>query len=294
MKQHKFWAWLIALLVPAAATGQAHFHCSLQVNNEREAVVWHDEAVTFSLSMRNYEAWEDARYNRSVDGQLQAVDDQLAKKEISAEAHRREREELEKLRRRVRADTLGSAVNPWQQQVKFQARLKATGETVKLPVFPFSAAFTSPVAVLDGEGWYSQDFGIRPEQLAAMKPGEYDISVSLAGESSNAVKLVVREQKMPPEVAASEAMRLKLGRFFLAAKELGEAANYTAQILLANPNSLDGSSLQGEILLAQGKYLDALFQLNRALEIFNQTADTQEEPEHLLELIERAREKRGN
>ncbi len=288
MKQYKFWAWLTILLLPVAATGQTHFHCSLQVNNEREAVVWHDEAVTFSLSMRNYEAWEDARYNRSVDGQLQAVDEQLKKKEISAEAHRREREELEKLRRRVRADTLGSAAKPWQQMVKFQARLTATGETVRLPVFPFPTAFTSPVAVLDGEGWYSQDFGIRPEQLAAMKAGEYDISVSLAGEPSNAVKLVVRAEKMPPDVAASEAMRLKLGRFFLAAKEWEKAADYTFEILRANPNSLDGLSLEGEILLGQGMYQDALLRLNRALEIFNQTAGMQEEPEHLLELIERA------
>jgi tetratricopeptide (TPR) repeat protein len=89
-------------------------------------------------------------------------------------------------------------------------------------------------------------------------------------------------------------MRLKQGRFFLAAKEWERAAVYANQILLASPNSLDGLSLQGEILLAQGKYRDALLSLNRALEIFNQTADTQEEPEHLLELIELAREKRGN
>lgn len=58
------------------------------------------------------------------------------------------------------------------------------------------------------------------------------------------LKLVVREQKMPSDVAVSEAMRLLLGRLFLAAQDWARAANDTAQILLANPNSLDGPSLR--------------------------------------------------
>jgi tetratricopeptide (TPR) repeat protein len=151
------------------------------------------------------------------------------------------------------------------------------------------------IAVLNETGYYTAYFGIDDDKMKNIPAGIYELIASIEGETSEPVKLEIKELVIPASIASGEEMLIKLGQYYWHAGDAAKGMIYANQLLQKDPVSLDGLSLKGDLLVLENSYAAALESYSKAVkEYYKQNGAAADPPEYLLKMITWLKQQSGS
>jgi hypothetical protein len=218
---------------------------------------------------------------------MEVLNELLKQGTIKQDEYDREKNSIEKNRRKTEPVTLGSVTSPWTSAISFKVMNTGTRNYIDLPLKLMKKPATGGEALMDAGEYYMACYGISPEAMGAVPPGTYAIECFINNIPSNAVLLTVKTGMMSEAIAGSEPVLLRSGRYFWHDEDGVKAMQYADRILEVNPASLDGLSLKADGQVMQKQYLPALETYNVAVkEYYRQNGANAEPPEYLLSMID--------
>ncbi len=281
----------IALLLVSLFQLQAQrININLSINEGKEAVVFQDEPIIFDLAIYNKKAQADRRWNIAGEERMKELDELLKQGKIKQEDYDKEKASIEKNRRTPssieidlteRKNKIDAIV--WKQN---RTNAGANAYPVHLPIKPVGGPARDKV-LLDADGYYILSYVIAPGDLKSVAPGTYLIECSINNFPSNQVSLILKSGVMNEAMANSEAVLLRMGRYYQQVDSGDKVVEFADKILVKNPVSVDGLSLKGDGQVLQKYYLPALETFNKAVkEYYRQNGADSEPPEYLQSRIE--------
>lgn len=285
--------FLVMLSAGSVITGDIsaqRFNVSLLVNEQDKIyTAYHDEPVLLTISVMNLQAYEDQRWNRRADLSIAGINEAYEKGKMKREEYENEKKYILDNKRIFRFETIGTEENPWYTSIRFIVT-KDGRDTVQLPFRLMKDSEQAKVAMLDTINSYFVLYGITPADLVKQQPGNYEISVEIAGVQSGKVVLNVRDARLSPAELKTEAVQMQFAGYYLNEPDIDKALVHIENILRNDSNSIAGLMLRGEIKIRIHDYKEALHDFERALKSYIMQGN-KEAPEYIIGMVEGVRQK---
>jgi tetratricopeptide (TPR) repeat protein len=273
------------------AGAQQNFSLLCEVGEEKSVSLYRDEPLVVSITLTNEAVQENQKWNRSADLYIKSLEAQYDSGKITLEEFVKEKERVLKDKRPVKADTVGSAANPWYRQIRFQVFFNDSMIKSSWPLALLGTPPEDSVAILDEEGYYVARFHLPPEKVLLLTPGKYRLKALLKNVSDE-VTITIKPNKMPIPVYLSIPKQLELSRYYLDAENSSRAFGHATSILQKDPTNLEALVLRGESFILMRSYKKALADFEKALQVHQKRfPNSLEPPEYLLFRIEWLKER---
>jgi hypothetical protein len=275
----------IASLVLALPLSPLHSQTPISISlDPTQSSIYRDQPFIISVTVTNPGAQYARRWNMSADGRVKELDDLLKQGKIKREQYELEKKSIEGQKKKASRVTIGSPASPWYEQVQWS--FTGNGRTIASPFTYLSNPASEAIADVDGQGIYTAWFGISPEKMQQLAPGNYSISATLQG-ATVTVSLEVKNLKTPATASATDSLQLQHGYYYWHANEPAKGLVHAENILTRNPASIAGLSLKGDLLVLQNQWDAAWQAYTRALGEYNKKyPGSKEMPEYLMVSIE--------
>ena len=277
--------YLMFILISAHVYSQPTFSIHLRIETKQTYTVYHNEPLIFTTSLLNQKLQHDQEWNQAANEWLAEVTANYNAGKLSKEEFEKEIKIITDGKKQIDVDTIGRFRLPWFRQLQFQIFMNNVRQS-PWPIKILGDPLTDSVAILDENGYYLVRHHLSPQQVANRTPGTYQIKVFLADVWSNAVTVKIKPEDIPDPVLKSRTMQLRLGNYYLEAKNTDKALWYANKVLKKNPFDIDGLILRGESYISLKKYKRALADFELALQEYQKKfPDSQEPPEYILRTI---------
>ncbi len=275
------------LLAIARVCPQGRFTLTCSVADEKAVTLYQNEPLVISISVNNKTVFKDWQWNQAADDWLQKLDTIFKAGTLSEEEYKKEKERILKGKKILKADTIGTAAQPWYDQLTFYVFENDSIQIITWPINRLGKLPLEAVAVLDMNAYYGLDFHIPPETVSRIKPGKYSIKALLNGVWSNVVKITILPENMPSAVLQSTEMQLRLGQYYLLAGNADKVYSYAIAVLKREPLNIEALILRGESHILKEEYKLALADFEKALQQhYKKFPGLYEPPDYLLGTIE--------
>jgi tetratricopeptide (TPR) repeat protein len=288
---------VVLLLVSVFQLQAQRININLRINEGEEVIVFQDEPIILDVAIYNKKAQADRRWNMAGEERMKEIDELLKQGKIKQEEYDREKAGIEKKRRTPSSIEIDLTERKGKVE-SFVIKQKplnagANAYPVHLPIKP-SMPPAGGKATLDADGYYILSYIIAPGDLKSVVPGTYLIEYSINDFSSNQVRLILKSGVMNEAMANSEAVLLRMGRYYRNIEDGNKVLEYAGKILAKDPASVDGLSLKGDGQVLQKSYLPALETYNKAVkEYYKKYGVTGEPPEYLFHRIQFIKKEMG-
>lgn len=282
----------IGLLLNVVLLAQSSFVLKLEVNHRPRVSIYRNEPLLITLSISNPQAFLNAQWNREANHWLANLEDSFQVAAITKEKYREERKVIEQGMKKYELPVLGTEEKPWYEQVKIKWWYLMNSKPVAVDTHLITVSTRQTVIVLDENAYCLLQWAVFPKSISQLKSGKYIIVAEINNTFSDSVGVVVKPSNIPAASLQTEAVQVKLGRFYLLAKDKQKASMHAKALLKINPIAIEGWVLMGEVFLLDEAYAEALKQFERALGLFKkQHPNVKEPPEYLLSTIQWLKEK---
>jgi tetratricopeptide (TPR) repeat protein len=285
----RLFIFIICFFAPGIFLAQGKFAIKLKVNDSVTYKAYHNEPVIFSIRIVNKAIQDDVSWNKDADAYLAQLEADYKAGLITKDEFTSETILVTNGKRTITPESVGTTESPWFRQIKFSVLLKDTIEQHNWNPQILGDTPTNSIAVLDEKAYYRIDFHLSPEQVSKLKAGTYRVQVLLAGVKSGEVTLRINQQDIPPGQLKKRPMLLRLGDYYVEAKDPQKALYYANILLEQDPNDIAALVTKGEAYILQQQYKLALAAFTKAEDLFykaEQNSPTDEEPLYLIATIE--------
>jgi hypothetical protein len=260
-------------------TAEAQVTLSIHSNGETSDTIFQNQSLLIFLNISNARAQEAQRWNLAGERRLNNLREQLRKNEITQDVFDNEKALIESTRKEVSEVLVGTASQPWYQQLRWEillVNIPIAGAPMIMPNPPTSATLK-----LGAESFYSVAFGLADDAIRRLQPGRYQVRAFLGNEASNTISLHVKSGNH-----SGNTYHIREGLFSWHQNDAVAVLSHAGKILESSPFSLDGLVLQGDGYVLQKSYLPALESYNKALkEYYRLYGSEAEPPEYLMTMI---------
>lgn len=279
--------WLSVILL-----AQAPFVLTLEVNRSSRVTIYRNEPLLVTLSISNPRAFLEAQWSREAGYWLKNLEDSFRAAVITKEKYAEARKAIEQEMKKAPFPVLGTAEKPWYELVQLQWQFLMNNKPVTVNTQRITISNQQAAIVLDENAYCLLQWAVFPGSVSQLKAGKYTIVAEINNTFSAPVEILIKPADIPAVTLQTEAVQLKLGRFYLVAKDKKRALMHTKTLLKINPASVDGWVLMGEVLLVEEAYAAALQHFEKALALYKkQQPNTKEPPDYLLSTIQWLKEK---
>lgn len=262
----------------------------VRANGKTESVLRKDLPLVISAAIINNAAMQNASYNRALEMELQGLQKGLESGRIPEAAFHRERHEIERRRLPVTIWRIGGPAR-WPDFIRFQLKTADAWRNIDWPLHLVMASPDTQVAELDDVHGCYAEFGLDPEEAAAIPRGEYILRavVVLLGKEtleSDPITLNITREELSPKEQVAEQVFYDRGAYSLDRGFIEKARETVRQGLEIYPTSLRLLGLSGDIEVEANNPREALRIFEKVLEEFGrQYPDAEEPPEDLIYMI---------
>jgi len=261
----------------------------LRANRSRDVTIYRGEPIIFSISIRNWRAFDAASHNKSLEMLQADLERNYKAGKITDAEYEKQLDSLRKEIKEIKGYQLGSTEAPWTTLLKFLRDVHNAWKPLGWPLKILSQSPEEPTLVIDDKLSLYVEFDMGSSEVESMAPGQYTIKCALEkgevlSESNSVIVRITHRQDRHP----SEEKLLSIGRYFLARNKPSQVFSIVERIFRLNPRSIDALVLKGEAEEASGNIQAALETYRQAMnEWYAQGLARHEAPRYIMSRINR-------
>ena len=264
----------------------------VRANGMTESVLYRGLPLVLSVSIINNAAMQNASCNRALEMKLRKLRKNLESGDISEATFNRDRDEIQRKRLPVTIWRIGGPAR-WPDFIRIQQKAGDAWQNTDWPLHLIMSSPGTQIAELDDiHGCYAE-FGLDPEEVAAIPRGEYTLRavVILVGKEtleSDPINLTITQEELSTEEQVAEQVFYDRGAYSLQRGFIEKARETVRQGLEIYPSSISLLGLSGDIEVQAHNTREALLIFEKALKEFSrQYPDAEEPPRAFISKIAR-------
>jgi hypothetical protein len=230
----------------------------LETGDVSPEALYAGDPLVLHVSISNPFTLEDEYHNKSLDMDIQRLEEQLGRGEIEEDNFEKERERLTSEKIKVEYPTIGSTGDPWHRKIVLID--DETNLPLKWGLKPSYNYPDQPFVELRSENQANVTFILEPEIVQKLPEARYVIKAIFNDVESNTVEITVNKRE---EEEPSESKLYRNTVFMLEMGAVERSLYYINEILRRDPHSINGHMLTG-------RYYEAKNDVKAALESYLQ------------------------